>query len=131
MISIKSRYFKYFMYYKYITKKYNITNMLLTLINYMFILNVLDAVTTYLAIKYLNATELNNIVNLHINLFGIEFTMFIKVIIISFLLYVLKKQIRLHKDNKYMFIYFCTWCIMALIYVITVISNTRLIILAL
>lgn len=61
------------------------------------VVNILDAVTTYIGITVFGLTEGNPFVNWHIGVFGLIISLFVKIVLVAGLLYWL---IRIKKKNE-------------------------------
>jgi len=72
--------------------KININEFFYKTIDVLLIFNILDSIFTYIGIKYFSATEKNQGLIFFLDLFGLEITIILKIVVVSLLLYLIKKK---------------------------------------
>jgi len=125
MVNIEG--FKYFMYFKFMYQEKFITK----LFDAVILLNILDAVTTYIGLKFSQSiVEKNQLILSHIESIGLELVMLLKIVFITLLflflkILFLKKKFPLNDNKKLDKICIsCLYLFVIGVLIYTVVSNT-------
>jgi len=98
----KTNRLKYFMHFNYLYDK----RVLIKLFEIALVLNIFDAITTYIGLKFFTTiVESNPFMFNQINIFGLEIAMIVKILVGSFLMLYIRKSILSKEANKYLYIF--------------------------